>query len=71
MTGNDNLTELHVETALNQCKEYISYNSTLQTEKSNIVIEIMALCPKNCSNNGVCLNGSVYDNFLEIYLKTL
>lgn len=57
MTGNENLTKLHVETALAQCKEYISYNSSLQTEQPTIVYNILALCPKNCSNNGMCNKG--------------
>lgn len=57
MTGNENLTKLHVETALAQCKEYISYNSSLQTEQPTIAYSILALCSKNCSNNGMCNEG--------------
>lgn len=57
MTGYENITKLHVETALAQCKEYISYNSSLQSEQPTVVYNILALCPKNCSNNGMCNEG--------------
>ncbi|XP_062579694.1 von Willebrand factor D and EGF domain-containing protein-like [Saccostrea cucullata] len=58
MTGDENLTTLHVETALDQCKEYIYYNSTLQTDKKEIVTTISMLCSKNCSNRGYCNQGN-------------
>lgn len=57
MTGDENLTQLHVETALGQCKEYIFYNSSLQKQLPDIVYNITAFCPKNCSSKGVCIEG--------------
>lgn len=57
MTGDENLTQLHVETALGQCKEYIFYNSSLQKQLPDIVYNITAFCPKNCSSKGVCNEG--------------
>ena len=57
MTGDHNLTQLHLETALGQCQAYILLNSTLQSEHPDVTTLIMDLCPYNCSNRGLCSKG--------------
>nr|XP_022311532.1 von Willebrand factor D and EGF domain-containing protein-like [Crassostrea virginica] len=58
MTGDHNLTQLHLETALGQCKAYILLNSTLQSEHPDVTTLIMDLCPNNCSKRGLCSKGN-------------
>lgn len=36
MTGNPNLTQLHLDTALAQCQTYILLNSTLEREQPDV-----------------------------------
>nr|XP_022290011.1 von Willebrand factor D and EGF domain-containing protein-like [Crassostrea virginica] len=58
MTGDHNLTQLHLETALEQCQAYILLNSTLRSEHPDVTTLIMDLCPNNCSNRGSCSTGN-------------
>ena len=57
VTGDHNLTKLHLDTALRQCQEYVLLNSTLQDENPAVTTIIINLCPNNCSNRGVCSGG--------------
>lgn len=57
ITGNHNLTQLHLDTALGQCQSYILLNSTLERENPDVTSVIVNLCPNNCSNKGVCSSG--------------
>ena len=57
MTGDRNLTQLHLDTALGQCQTYILLNSTLQNDSPDLTIIIVNLCPNNCSSKGVCAKG--------------
>nr|XP_022287798.1 uncharacterized protein LOC111100335 [Crassostrea virginica] len=58
MTGEHNLTQLHLDTALGQCQAYILLNSTLQSEHPDMTMLVINLCPNNCSNRGVCSEGN-------------
>ena len=58
MTGDHNLTQLHLDTALGQCQAYILLNSTLQSEHPDVTTLIINLCANNCSNKGACLEGT-------------
>nr|XP_022317659.1 von Willebrand factor D and EGF domain-containing protein-like [Crassostrea virginica] len=58
VTGDHNLTKLHLDTALRQCQEYVLLNSTLQDENPAVTTIIINLCPNNCSNRGVCSGGN-------------
>nr|XP_022287793.1 von Willebrand factor D and EGF domain-containing protein-like isoform X2 [Crassostrea virginica]XP_022287794.1 von Willebrand factor D and EGF domain-containing protein-like isoform X2 [Crassostrea virginica] len=58
MTGEHNLTQLHLDTALGQCQAYILLNSTLQSEHPDMTTLVINLCPNNCSNRGVCSEGN-------------
>ncbi|XP_062598528.1 von Willebrand factor D and EGF domain-containing protein-like, partial [Saccostrea cucullata] len=58
MTGDDNLTQIHVEAALQQCTSFVLLNSTLQESDPEITNIVQNLCPNNCSNNGVCKAGN-------------
>lgn len=57
MTGDQNLTQLHLDTGLGQCQTYILLNSTLANEHADIAAFITNLCPNNCSSNGICTLG--------------
>lgn len=57
MTGNHNLTQLHLDTALGQCQTYILLNHTAVNEHPDVTTVIVNLCPNNCSNRGVCSSG--------------
>eukprot|EP00105_Crassostrea_gigas_P015202 XP_011432123.1 PREDICTED: von Willebrand factor D and EGF domain-containing protein [Crassostrea gigas] len=57
MTGNHNLTQLHLDTALRQCQNYILLNDTAVNEHPDVTTVIVNLCPNNCSNRGVCSSG--------------
>lgn len=43
MTGNHNLTQLHLDTALGQCQTYILLNSTLVEEHPDITLVIVKI----------------------------
>ncbi|XP_078340873.1 von Willebrand factor D and EGF domain-containing protein-like [Crassostrea virginica] len=58
MTGEHNLTQLHLDTALGQCQAYILLNSTLQSEHPDITTLVINLCPNNCSKRGACSEGN-------------
>ena len=60
VTGDHNLTKLHLDTALRQCQEYVLLNSTLQDENPAVTTIIINLCPNNCSNRGVCSGGIIF-----------
>lgn len=57
MTGDVNITAVHVGSALHQCVNFISSNSTLQTTSPVVAKKLQALCPSNCSGRGVCFEG--------------
>ncbi|XP_048767376.2 uncharacterized protein LOC125674294 [Ostrea edulis] len=63
MTGEENLTQIHLETALGQCQAYILLNSTLKKEQSNFSEIMINLCPNNCSSNGICSGGNCTCNY--------
>ena len=66
MTGEHNLTQLHLDTALGQCQAYILLNSTLQSEHPDVSTLVINLCPNNCSNRGVCSEGRL--NSIGLFL---
>lgn len=57
ITGDHNLTQLHLDTGLVQCQTYILLNSTFANEHPDIAAFITNLCPNNCSSNGICTSG--------------
>ncbi|XP_056001131.1 uncharacterized protein LOC125656824 [Ostrea edulis] len=57
LTGDPNVTSLHIESALNVCQTLVGLNLTLQ-ENSTITYEILSICPNNCSGQGECSAGS-------------
>ncbi|XP_065927240.1 von Willebrand factor D and EGF domain-containing protein isoform X2 [Magallana gigas] len=58
ITGDHNLTQLHLDTGLVQCQTYILLNSTFANEHPDIAAFITSLCPNNCSSNGICTSGN-------------
>lgn len=58
MTGDVNITAVHVGSAIYQCVNFISSNSTLQTTSPVVAKKLQALCPSNCSGQGVCYEGN-------------
>ncbi|XP_048770271.2 von Willebrand factor D and EGF domain-containing protein-like isoform X2 [Ostrea edulis] len=58
MTGDDNITRIHIEAALEQCTNFIVLNTTLQEEEPEITYQLTHLCPGNCSGNGYCNDGN-------------
>ena len=59
MTGDDNITSIHVEAALQQCVTFVGVNSTLQQTNPVVTTNLQSLCPGNCSDNGFCTNGKI------------
>lgn len=57
MTGDYNITAIHVEAALQQCVTFVSLNTTLQNANPVVTTSIQSLCPSNCSGHGVCNKG--------------
>ncbi|XP_056007282.1 uncharacterized protein LOC125666050 [Ostrea edulis] len=58
MTGDDNITSIHVEAALQQCVKFVQFNTTLQNAEPSVTYELTTLCPNNCSNKGICDKGN-------------
>uniref|UniRef100_A0A8W8NV44 VWFD domain-containing protein n=1 Tax=Magallana gigas TaxID=29159 RepID=A0A8W8NV44_MAGGI len=58
MTGDYNITAIHVEAALQQCVTFVSLNTTLQNANPVVTTSIQSLCPSNCSGHGVCNKGN-------------
>ncbi|XP_062570171.1 von Willebrand factor D and EGF domain-containing protein-like [Saccostrea cucullata] len=58
MTGDDNLTKIHVEAALEQCTTFVMLNATLQEAAPEVTYTVQNLCPSNCSNHGTCSGGN-------------
>ncbi|XP_061190201.1 von Willebrand factor D and EGF domain-containing protein-like [Saccostrea echinata] len=58
LTGNDSLTQIHIEAALQQCTEFVLLNATLQETEPNVTYTIQNLCPSNCSSHGTCNGGN-------------
>ncbi|XP_062608233.1 uncharacterized protein LOC134270071 [Saccostrea cucullata] len=54
MTGDENLTQIHVEAALQQCSTFVFLNATLQESEPEVTYTIQNLCPSNCSGHGIC-----------------
>lgn len=65
MTGDKNLTQWHLSTALGQCKTFVSFNSTFQADNPDVTAIIDSTCPNNCSNRGECERGTL----LFIYFR--
>jgi hypothetical protein len=65
MTGDDNLTQIHVEAALQQCSTFVLLNMTLQEAEPEVTYTIESICPNNCSSHGDC-NGGKYPYTIEI-----
>lgn len=63
MTGDDNITSIHVEAALQQCVKFVQFNTTLQNAEPSVTYELTTLCPNNCSNKGICDKGVVHIAF--------
>lgn len=59
MTGDKNLTQWHLSTALGQCKTFVSFNSTFQADNPDVTAIIDSTCPNNCSNRGECERGTL------------
>ncbi|XP_061170736.1 uncharacterized protein LOC133180186 [Saccostrea echinata] len=58
MTGDDNLTQIHVEAALQQCSTFVLLNATLQESEPEVTYTIQNLCPSNCTGHGTCDGGN-------------
>ncbi|XP_062579358.1 von Willebrand factor D and EGF domain-containing protein-like [Saccostrea cucullata] len=58
MTGDDNLTQIHVEAALQQCSTFVLLNATLQEAEPEVTYTIQNLCPSNCTGHGTCNGGN-------------
>ncbi|XP_056003373.1 uncharacterized protein LOC125657435 isoform X1 [Ostrea edulis] len=58
MTGDDNLTQIHVEAALQQCSAFVLLNATLQESEPEVTYTIESICPNNCSSHGTCEGGN-------------
>ncbi|XP_048750156.2 uncharacterized protein LOC125662024 [Ostrea edulis] len=58
MTGDDNLTQIHVEAVLQQCSAFVLLNATLQEAEPEVTHTIENLCPNNCSSLGICEGGN-------------
>nr|XP_022312815.1 uncharacterized protein LOC111117870 isoform X2 [Crassostrea virginica] len=58
MTGDVNITTLHVESAIQQCATFITLNDTLQTTNPDVTKKLKSFCPRNCSNHGYCIEGN-------------
>lgn len=70
MTGDHNLTQLHLDTALVQCQAYILLNSTLENENPEVATITTNLCLNNCSNIGICTLGmKVKKNYRHYNVK--
>ncbi|XP_061185215.1 uncharacterized protein LOC133193273 [Saccostrea echinata] len=54
MTGDNNLTQIHVEAALQQCSTFVLLNATLQESEPEVTYTIQNLCPSNCTGHGTC-----------------
>lgn len=59
MAGDKNLTQWHLNTALGQCKNFVSLNSTFQTDNPDVTTIVISTCPNNCSNRGECESGTL------------
>lgn len=59
MTGDESITAIHIESAIQQCVTFITLNDTLQTTQPDMTNKLKSVCPSNCSNNGVCKGGSM------------
>lgn len=57
MTGDYNITAIHVEAALQQCVTFVGMNTTLQNYNPAAITSLQNLCPSNCSGHGVCKEG--------------
>ncbi|XP_062603711.1 uncharacterized protein LOC134265508, partial [Saccostrea cucullata] len=58
MTGDVNITKIHIEAALEQCSTFVVLNATFQETEPEITYRIESLCENNCSGNGVCNSGN-------------
>lgn len=57
MTGDDNFTRIHIESALKECSVFVVLNTTFQQTEPYITNTIEAFCQNNCSGHGVCITG--------------
>lgn len=57
MTGDNNITAIHVDAALQQCVTFVGLNLTLKNANFAVTTSLQNLCPSNCSGHGVCKEG--------------
>ncbi|XP_062606901.1 mucin-2-like [Saccostrea cucullata] len=57
MTGDDNITKIHIEAALEHCTTFIVLNTTFTTIEPDVAYILTSRCPGNCSENGQCNAG--------------
>lgn len=69
MTGDNSITAIHVEAALQQCVTFVGLNSTLQNANPTVTTSLQKLCPSNCSGHGVCKEGML-DKLQNCYSLT-
>ena len=70
MTGDDNLTQIHVEAALQQCSTFVVLNTTLQEAEPEVTYTIENICPNNCSGHGDC-NGGKYPYIINLLHRVI
>ncbi|XP_062578161.1 LOW QUALITY PROTEIN: uncharacterized protein LOC134240066 [Saccostrea cucullata] len=58
LTGDVNITVIHIEAALQQCINFLDLNTTLKTEQPDVTYQLQSLCSNNCSGHGVCNEGN-------------
>ena len=66
MAGDKRLTQWHLSTALGQCENFVSLNSTFQMENRDVTTFIIGTCPNDCSNHGQCKGGTKECNKLTL-----
>ncbi|XP_062604671.1 uncharacterized protein LOC134266452 [Saccostrea cucullata] len=57
-TGDENITQLHLDAANQECTIIASQNVTLQSSEPELVTELEMQCLNNCSEKGICNGGN-------------
>ncbi|XP_061167273.1 uncharacterized protein LOC133176126 [Saccostrea echinata] len=63
LTGDENITAIHIEAALKQCVNFLDLNTTLKTEQPDVTYQLQSLCSNNCSGHGICKDGNCTCDF--------
>nr|XP_022290347.1 uncharacterized protein LOC111101985 [Crassostrea virginica] len=58
LSGYRGFVQWHLDAALEQCQTYVQLNSSFQRDNAYVSTNIVDLCPKNCSDKGVCFKGN-------------